>query len=128
MDKGLWVWPPDFKGQRKVVRMVSQSDHLMAALNSLAKSKDGLSNAQIDDSIGDASNWMTLWVTRQLMALGFADYKADFFGNPGKYTLTDLGRAVLQAITGAPTPATSPVSRPTPPASGNTIPAQPKPV
>ena len=32
MTSGLWVWPPDPKGQRKVLRQVAVSSALMAAM------------------------------------------------------------------------------------------------
>jgi len=102
MDKGLWVWPNDEAGQRRVLRKAASSEHLMTAMTALAKSKDGLSNSEIDEVIADNSNWMTLWVVRQLTSLGFLDYKVDLFGEPAKYQLTQLGRDVFSVITGQP--------------------------
>jgi hypothetical protein len=102
MTSGLWVWPSDPKGQRKVFRQVAALPHLMAAMTAFAKSKDGLSNAELDDAINDNSEWMTLWVIRQLTALGFIEFKIDFFGDPAKYRLTELGRVALSMITGQP--------------------------
>jgi hypothetical protein len=104
MTKGLWVWPSDPKAQRKVLRRVAASPHLMAALTALVKSKEGLSNAELDMAIDDNSEWMTLWMIRQLTSLGFIDYDVHFFGEPGKYQLTDLGRAALSMMTGQPLP------------------------
>lgn len=78
---------------------ISGSEHLMAALKALGKSKEGLSNSELDYLLSDNSEWMTLWVTRQLVSLGFISYKVDFFGNPARYALTDLGRDVLQRLT-----------------------------
>ena len=115
MTNGLWVWPSDPKAQRKVLRKVAGSLRLMAAMAALAKSKEGLSNAQVDDAIGDNSEWMTLWVIRQATSLGFIEFKVDFFGEPARYQLTDLGRRVLSMITGqalqpkAPAPVAPPV-------------------
>ena len=117
MNTGLWVWPPDDKAQRRVLRKVAGSEHLVDAMQALAKSKDGLSNAQVDDVLLDNSHWQTRWVLEQLIALGFVDYKVDFFGGPGKYTLTELGGDAFSAITGklvqkqlqaAPSPAKPP--------------------
>ena len=76
----------------------------MAALGALSKSKEGLSNAQLDDAISDNSNWMTRWVIDQLVSLGFAEYHVDFFGGPGKYVLTELGTKAHAFISGAPMP------------------------
>jgi hypothetical protein len=91
----------------------------MAAMKAITKSKDGLSDAELDDIINDNSEWMTLWTIRQLTALGFIDYKVDFFGNPAKYTLTDLGRSVYQKISGelvvAPKPPATQTTPTTPP-------------
>jgi len=131
MTKGLWVWPSDPKAQRRVLRKLASSPHLMAALTALGKSKEGMSNAELDDAINDVSEWTTLWVIRQLTSLGFTDYKVDFFGNPARYQLTESGRAVLSAITGKPLPPkpAAPVPPPVPttqqpPAPGPSAPAQ----
>jgi hypothetical protein len=126
MPKGLWVWPSDSKGQRTTLRKVGASLHLMDALAAIAKSKEGLSNAEIDDAISDSSEWTTLWVVRQLTALGFVEYKVDFFGNPNKYEMTDRGRAALSSITGKPVAKPSPPS-PAPPAVAPPKPAAPAP-
>lgn len=117
MDKGLWVWPSDPKGQRRTLRRVAQSGRLMAALTGIAKSKEGLSNAELDELLNDNSNWMTLWSVGQLLSLGFIEYKVDLFGGPGLYSLTELGRNALSAITGQPTPP-KPAQAPQPSAPG----------
>ena len=104
MPKGLWVWPSDPKAQRRVLRNIATSPHLMAALTAIGKSKEGMSNAELDDAISNVSEWTTLWVVRQLTALGFLEFKVDFFGNPAKYALSDSGRVALSAITGQPPP------------------------
>ncbi len=119
MPKGLWIWPSDPRGQRKVLRKVAESPHLAAALAAIAKSKEGMSNAELDDAINDSSEWTTLWVIRQLTSLGFVEFKVDFFGNPARYQLTEPGRAALSTITGQPPP-------PKPPAPAAT-PAPPRP-
>ncbi len=113
------MWPSDQKGQRRVLRKASGSGHLMAALQAIAKSKGGLSNAEIDDVLLDNSGWMTRWVVDQLISLGFVDYKMDFFGGPGKYELTELGTEAFAAITGKPIqkPSPTPASPPAPVAS-----------
>lgn len=103
MNQGLWVWPSDPKGQRKVLRKVAASHHLVQAMSAISKSKEGLANSELDDVIGDNSNWMTLWVVRQLSSLGFIEFRVDFFGEAARYRLTDLGRNALSLVTGQPT-------------------------
>jgi hypothetical protein len=120
MTSGLWVWPSDPKGQRKVLRQVAASPHFMAALTALAKSKGSLSNTELDDIISDNSEWMTLWVIRQLTALGFIELKVDFFGEPAKYQLTVLGRQAFSMITGQP------LQKPPAPVPPAPLPAVPK--
>jgi len=102
MNKGLWIWPSDQNAQRKVMRKIAEDKHLIPAMTAMAKSKEGLSNAELDDSIGDNSEWLTLNVVRQLTSLGFVEFKVDFFGGPARYQLTDRGRSVLSVITGKP--------------------------
>jgi len=104
MPKGLWVWPSDPKAQRRVLRKVAADSHLMAALAAIGKSKEGLSNSELADAINDTSEWTTLWVVRQLTALGFIEFKVDFFGNPARYQVTEAGRTALSTITGQPPP------------------------
>ncbi len=112
MPKGLWVWPSNTKGQRKVLRKLAASPHLMAAMTALSKSKEGLSNAELDDMINDSSEWTTLWVIRQLISLGFVDFKVDFFGNPARYQLNELGRTSMSVMTGQPLPQKQPMPAP----------------
>ncbi len=116
MDKGLWVWPSDPKGQRRILSEISGSPHLKAALQGIAKSAEGLSNPEIDELLADNSEWITLWTVRQLLALGFVEYKVDFFGGPAKYVATELGKNALAMITGQPAPVKPPAPVPaTPP-------------
>jgi len=117
MPKGIWVWPSDPKGQRRVLRIIAASPHLMAALTAIAKSKEGLSNAELSEAINETSEWTTLWVVRQLTSLGFLDFRVDFFGNPARYQMTEAGRLALAVITGQPLPKPLvPTSTPTQPA------------
>ena len=127
MPKGVWVWPVDPKGQRAVLRKVAASPHLMAAMAALAKSKEGLSNAELQDATNDSAEWTTLWVVRQLTSLGFLEFRVDFFGNPARYQLTDQGRAALSTITGQPVQKPAPAAAPAAPAatSAPTTPAAP---
>jgi len=126
MTKGLWVWPSDAKAQRRVLRKFAASQHLMAALTALGKSREGMSNAELDDAINDVSEWTTLWVIRQLTSLGFIDYRVDFFGNPARYQLTESGRVALSTITGQPPPQ-KPVAPVPPPAPTTQQPPTPRP-
>lgn len=125
MPKGLWVWPADPKGQRRALARVASSPHLMAAMDAMAKSKEGLSNPELDDAINDSAEWTTLWVVRQLTSLGFVEYKVDLFGNPARYQLNDQGWAAYTSITGKPKPA----PRPPQPAQAaqSSLPPQPRP-
>jgi hypothetical protein len=114
MNQGLWIWPSEAREQARVASKISESEHLMTALKAIAKSKEGLSNPELDDALSDNSNWMTLWVVRQLTSLGFIDYKVDFFGGPARYALTDLGAETLRKLTGqaAPPKPTAPPAQP----------------
>jgi len=113
-----------------MLRNVAASPHLMAALTAIGKSKEGMSDAELDDAINDNSEWTTLWVIRQLTALGFIEFKVDFFGNPARYQLTDAGRSALATITGQPPPkpptAAPPRPQPAPPTPPPPQPAAPK--
>jgi hypothetical protein len=115
MTRGLWVWPADPKGQRRVLRKVAASKRLTNATTFIAKSKEGVSNAELDDMLNNSSEWTTLWVIRQLTSLGFIELKVDFFGNPARYQMTELGRAALSIITGqSPKPPVSSLPTPQP--------------
>jgi hypothetical protein len=129
-EKGLWVWASDERTQRRITKRVSQSKHLMAALEAIQKRKEGLSNAELDDLTSDNSSWITLSVMRELLSMGLVEYQVDLFGNPGRYTLTDLGRGILQRITGQVASGKPPasVARPsTPPGPLASSPAVAKP-
>jgi hypothetical protein len=123
MKNGIWVWPADPRFQLKTLKKVAKSGYLARALIALAKSKDGLSNSELDDAISDNSEWMTLWVVRQLTALGFIELSVDLFGEPAKYRLTELGRNANSYVTGQPLP-----PKPQPPQSPAQAPAQAQPV
>jgi len=100
----------------------------MAALTAIGKSKEGMSDAELDDAINDSSEWTTLWVIRQLTALGFIEFKVDFFGNPARYQLTEAGRSALATITGQPPPSKPPAAAPPRPQSAPPTPPPPQPV
>ena len=127
MPKGLWIWPSDSKAQRRVLRKMMASPHLMAALTAIGKSKDGMSNAELDDAINDSSEWTTLWIVRQLMALGFLEFKVDFFGNPAKYQLTETGRVALATIIGQSIPPKPPSASPPQSQPATPAPSAPRP-
>ena len=111
MKKGIWVWPSDPKEQEKVLAEIRASEWSLAALTALSKSKDGLSNAQLDIAMASFSQWNTRWYIEQLLSLGFIEYKIEWIGDAGKYMLTDLGKEILRRLTGQPLP---PVAAPVP--------------
>ena len=123
MPKGIWIWPSDPKAQRRALKKVADSPHLVAALAAIAKSSEGMSNAEVAEIFSDGSEWPTLWVVRQLTSLGFIEFKVDFFGNPARYQITEQGRIALSTTTGQslkplapPGPQPPKVSAPAPPA------------
>ena len=96
--KGIWVWPSDPKDQEKTLRKIMEEDELVTILTALAKSPEGLSNAQFDRLLSNNSQWRTLSHMRELMALGFVQYHVQFFGDAGRYELTDLGKTIVSRI------------------------------
>ncbi len=94
--------------------MVAASPRLVAAMTFLSKSKDGLSNSELDELTSDNSNWETIWTVRQLLSLGFSEYRVDHFGGPARYALTELGRNVFAVISGKPLPAAPKPAAPAP--------------
>jgi hypothetical protein len=114
-EKASWIWTSDERTQRLVAKEVSESKPLMAALEAIMKRKEGLSNAELDEVVSDNSEWITLSVMRRLLSLGFVEYRVDLFGNPGRYTMTDLGRDFMQKLGKvAPVKPTGQVARPSP--------------
>lgn len=99
MIKGFWIWPESPDEQDNIVHRINGSPQLATTLKLLAKSKDGLSNAEIDEITGNNSQWLTLWVLRQLLSLGLIEYKVDPFGGPAKYTLSERGKDIVKRIT-----------------------------
>ncbi|HZW84428.1 MAG TPA: hypothetical protein VFE91_00800 [Nitrososphaerales archaeon] len=128
MKSGLWVWPASGKAQKKLLKRVGDSPHLMAALTALNKNKDGLSNSELDFALGDNSEFMTLWVVRQLTSLGLIEFKVDFFGGPAKYQITEAGKIAFTTITGVPpAPPPRPQPAPAPQTAAPQTPAPPAP-
>ena len=75
-----------------------EEDELVTILAALAKSPEGLSNAQLDRLLSNNSQWRTLPHMKELMALGFIQYHVQFFGDAGKYELTELGKTVVSRM------------------------------
>lgn len=96
--KGIWVWPSEPADQEKTLRKIMEEDELVTILAALAKSPEGLSNAQLDRLLSNNSQWRTLPHMKELIALGFVQYHVQFFGEAGKYELTDLGKTVVSRI------------------------------
>jgi len=96
--KGIWVWPSDPKEQDKTLRRITEEDELVTILGALEKSPEGLSNAQLDRLLSNNSQWRTLPHMKELMALGFVQYNVHFFGDAGRYALTDLGKTISSRI------------------------------
>ena len=100
--KGVWLWPADAKGQAKVLKNVFASEPILATLTALSKNKEGLSNAQLDVAVNSFSQWNARSIIEQLLSLGFTQYRIEWFGDAGKYVLTDLGTEVLRRLSGQP--------------------------
>jgi hypothetical protein len=93
--KGIWTWPSEPKEQDKVLRRILDEDELFTIILALANNPEGLSNAELDRLLANNSQWRTLSHTRELIALGFVEYHVQFFGDAGKYQLTDLGKTAM---------------------------------
>jgi hypothetical protein len=96
--KGIWSWPSEPSDQERTLRKIVEEDELVTILAALAKSPEGLSNAQLDRLLSNNSQWRTLPHMKELIALGFVQYHVQFFGEAGKYELTDLGKTVVSRI------------------------------
>jgi hypothetical protein len=96
--KGIWVWPSDPIEQDKTLRRITEEDELVTILAALAKRPEGISNAQLDRLLSNNSQWRTLSHMKELMALGFVQYDVQFFGDAGRYELTDLGKTIVSRI------------------------------
>ncbi len=102
--KGMWVWPESESGQKKTMQKIRNSEYLLGILSAIAKSKDGLSNAQVDLAVRTNSQWNTRWPISELLGLGLIEYKVSIFGDSGKYTITEVGKNVLQSTSNQPQP------------------------
>jgi hypothetical protein len=96
--KGIWAWPSELGDQEKTLRKIVEEDELVTILAALAKNPEGLSNAQLDRLLSNNSQWRTLSHMKELIGLGFVQYHVQFFGEAGKYELTDLGKTVVSRI------------------------------
>ena len=96
--KGIWTWPSEPKEQDKVLRRILGEDELSTILLALANNPEGLSNAKLDRLLANNSQWRTLSHMRELVALGFVEYHVQFFGESGKYQLTDLGKTIVPRL------------------------------
>jgi len=96
--KGIWAWPSEPNGQDKTLRKIMEEDELVTILVALAKSPEGLSNAQLDRLLSNNSQWRTLSHMKELLALGFVHYHVQLFGDAGKYEITDLGKTAVSRI------------------------------
>jgi hypothetical protein len=96
--KGIWTWPSDPKEQEETLRRIAREDEFVGILDALAKNTEGLSNAQLDKLLSNNSQWRTLSHMKELLALGFVRYHIQFFGDAGKYEITELGKATLSKI------------------------------
>ena len=96
--RGIWTWPSEPKEQDKVLRRILGEDELSTILLALAKNPEGLSNAKLDRLLTNNSQWRTLSHMRELVALGFVEYHVQFFGDSGRYQLTDLGKTIVPRL------------------------------
>ncbi|MDG6977491.1 MAG: hypothetical protein JRN58_00225 [Nitrososphaerota archaeon] len=96
--RGLWRWPSEQSDQERTLRQIAEEDELGTIMLALSTDSSGLSNAQIDRLLKNNSQWRTLRHMKELIALGFVNYKVQYFGEAGRYELTDLGRSALSNI------------------------------
>jgi len=101
--KGLWTARDIENGRTS--RTFAEEAHLVAVLKVLEASKNGVSNAEMDAALNNSSQWVAMWPIRELMAGGLVRYQVQLFGEPGKYTITELGRAFLHRIGASTAPA-----------------------
>lgn len=93
--RGVWTWQEKEKQQ---IMDKLKTPQMLGILTALKDKESGLSNAEIDSMLGTASQWLIFWDLRELMSLGMVEYRAELFGEPGKYHLTQLGLSILQQM------------------------------
>jgi len=98
--RGLWT-ARDIEDHAAGASRSAEEDHLIAILLILQEHKEGVSNAEIDALLNNNSQWVAMWYIRELLAAAFIEYKSQFFGEPGKYTITASGAAFLQRLRAA---------------------------
>jgi len=96
--KGIWAWPSKPKDQDKTLQKIMEEDELVTILVALVKNLEGLSNAELDRLLSNNSQWRTLSHMKELTALGFVQYRVQFFGEAGKYEITDLGKTATSRM------------------------------
>jgi len=96
--KGIWAWPSEPKDQDKTLQKIMEEDELVTILVALVKNLEGLSNAELDRLLSNNSQWRTLSHMKELTALGFVQYRVQFFGEAGKYEITDLGKTATSRM------------------------------
>jgi hypothetical protein len=95
--KGPWVWSDPT--QRQSVLHDIKKSHLDQVLSALLENQGrGLSNAEMDSALGASSQWVIHWKLTELLALGLIEYRVEPFGEPGRYTITQLGVTVLPEV------------------------------
>jgi hypothetical protein len=97
--KGLWTGSDIEKAAAGAGRSAEET-HLLTILRLLREHKGGISNAEFDALLNNSSQWVAMWYIRELLAAEFIEYKAQLFGEPGKYRITDAGTAFLQRLGG----------------------------
>lgn len=97
MMKGFWIWPANQESQARIIDRL-RGTAIADVLTALSKNKTGLSNAQLDMLMDNNSQWNSISTLSQLLALGFAEYRVNIFGDSGKYLITELGRDALDRL------------------------------
>jgi len=93
-------WTAEEIEKQATRRRSAEENHLLAIMRILEKSRDGLSNAEIDALLDNNSQWAAALYLKQLSAALLIVYRTQFFGEPGKYILTESGRALLRRVSG----------------------------
>lgn len=94
--QGIWSWS---KEDRERTLLKLKEPGVMTIMTALKEKNDiGLSNAEIDSLLQTSSQWLIFWDLRELTALGVIVFDVQYFGEPGKYKLTDFGRSVLTEL------------------------------
>ena len=97
--KGDWSWSE--QDRSSILQKLRTSSRITILRALKAKDDVGLSNAEIDSLLETSSQWLVFWELRELMALGVAKYEVQFFGEPGKYKLTESGLSILKELESA---------------------------